>query len=132
MAPAGMTLNSHWLAEDQDVLLEPVEDPRAQLHDLLTWYWRGSRQLLHFFPKAAFAYVGQLRKDRNNDAESALRAARTMWEGSPFRPDRAERDDPYYRLAFRDSDPLDAEFTTVAEAVFAPLLALANPAPAAA
>ncbi len=122
MAPAGMTLNSHWLAEDQDVLLEPVEDPRAQLHDLLTWYWRGSRQLLHFFPKAAFAYVGQLRKDRNNDAESALRAARTMWEGSPFSPDRAERDDPYYRLAFRDSDPLDAEFTTVAEAVFAPLL----------
>lgn len=132
MAPAGIALNSHWLAEDREVLLQPVEDSRAQLQVLLGWYWHGSRQLLHFFPKAAFAYVEQLRKDRNNDAESALRAAWAVWEGSSFRPDRAERDDPYYRLAFRASDPLDQEFTTVAEAVFAPLLALARPTPAAA
>lgn len=132
MAPAGIALNSHWLAEDQEVRLPPVEDPRVQLQVLLGWYWHGSRQLLHFFPKAAVAYVEQLRKERNNDAESALRAARTVWEGNPFRPGRAERDDPYYRLAFRASDPLDQEFTTVAQAVFAPLLALAlaHPAPA--
>jgi exodeoxyribonuclease V gamma subunit len=36
---------------------------------------------------------------------------------------RGEAADPYYRLAFRGSDPLDAEFEEIAIAVFDPMRA---------
>lgn len=120
-APVGATLQSRWVAEDKEVLLEPVEDAAAHLRVLLEWYWRGTRRLLHFFPKSALAYVETLRKDRDQDAEKALRAARRQWEGDDFQKVTPEREDVYYQLAFRDTDPLDAEFEAVAMAVFGPL-----------
>jgi exodeoxyribonuclease V gamma subunit len=118
-APAGVALQSHWVAEDKDVILEPVEQPELQFRALLELYWEGSRRLLHFFPKSALAYVERFRKEQ--DADKALRAARGAWEGDEFRQGFAERDDPYYRLAYRDTDPLDAEFAALAAAVFDPL-----------
>ncbi len=120
-APAGVALQSHWVAEDKDVILEPVEQPELQFRALLELYWEGSRRLLHFFPKSALAYVERFRKEQ--DADKALRAARGAWEGDEFRQGFAERDDPYYRLAYRDTDPLDAEFAALAAAVFEPLFA---------
>ena len=108
-------------AEDKDVILEPVEQPELQFRALLELYWEGSRRLLHFFPKSALAYVERFRKEQ--DADKALRAARGAWEGDEFRQGFAERDDPYYRLAYRDTDPLDAEFAALAAAVFEPLFA---------
>lgn len=120
-APAGMALQSRWVAEDQEVLLEPVEEAAAHLRALLEWYWQGTRRLLHFFPRSALVYVETLRKDRDQDAEKALRAARRQWEGDDFQKVTPEREDVYYHLAFRDTDPLDAEFEAVAMAVFGPL-----------
>ena len=120
-APAGMTLQSRWVAEDKEVLLEPVEDAAAHLRALLQWYWRGTRRLLHFFPKSALAYVETLRKDKNQDTDKALRAAQRRWEGGDFEKVTPEREDVYYQLAFRDTDPLDAEFEAVAMAVFMPI-----------
>ncbi|MEI2782108.1 MAG: exodeoxyribonuclease V subunit gamma [Candidatus Competibacter sp.] len=120
-APAGVALQSHWVAEDKDVILEPVEQPELQFRALLELYWEGSRRLLHFFPKSALAYVERFRKEQ--DADKALRAAGGAWEGDEFRQGFAERDDPYYRLAYRDTDPLDAEFAALAAAVFEPLFA---------
>lgn len=120
-APVGATLQSRWVAEDKEVLLEPVEDAAAHLRVLLEWYWRGTRRLLHFFPKSALAYVETLRKDGNQDTDKALRAARNQWQGGDFQQAAPEREDVYYQLAFRDTDPLDAEFEAVAMAVFGPL-----------
>ncbi|MDS4040530.1 MAG: exodeoxyribonuclease V subunit gamma [Candidatus Competibacter sp.] len=120
-APEGVALQSHWVAEDKDVLLDPAEDPERQIRALLELYWRGMRRLLHFFPKSALAYVERLRKDR--DGDKALRAARTEWEGSEHRESRPEREDAYYQLAFRDTDPLDKEFVELATVVFEPLFA---------
>jgi exodeoxyribonuclease V gamma subunit len=122
-APAGMTLQSRWVAEDQEVLLEPVEEAAAHLRALLEWYWRGTRRLLHFFPKSALAYVETLRKDKNQDLDKALRAARRQWEGDDFQQGAPERENIYYQLAFRDADPLDGEFVELALAVFMPLFA---------
>jgi exodeoxyribonuclease V gamma subunit len=122
-APAGMTLQSRWVAEDQEVPLEPVEEAAAHLRALLEWYWRGTRRLLHFFPKSALAYVETLRKDKNQDLDKALRAARRQWEGDDFQQGAPERENIYYQLAFRDADPLDGEFVELALAVFMPLFA---------
>ncbi|MCC8987326.1 MAG: exodeoxyribonuclease V subunit gamma [Candidatus Contendobacter sp.] len=119
--PDGMTPQSHWVAEDREVLLEPVEEAAAHLQALLEIYWQGTQRLLHFFPKSALVYSDTLRQDKNQDADKALRAARRAWEGSDYGYNRAERDDAYYQLAFRETDPLDAEFVELALAVFAPL-----------
>jgi hypothetical protein len=45
-----------------------------------------------------------------------------VWES--WDQHRGEDADAYYKLAFRENDPLDHEFTQVAEAVFGPLLAV--------
>jgi exodeoxyribonuclease V gamma subunit len=120
-APEGVAPQSHWVAEDKDVLLEPVEDPERLIRALLALYWQGTRRLLHFFPKSARVYVERLRKDR--DGDRALRAARSEWEGSEHGESRPEREDAYYQLAFRDTNPLDEEFVESATAVFEPLFA---------
>ena len=119
VAPEGVIPQSHWVAEDKDVILDPVEQPELQFRALLELYWEGSRRLLHFFPKSALAYVERFHADQ--DADKALWSARKAWEGDEFRRSKAERDDAYYRLAFRDTDPLDAEFARLAAAVFEPL-----------
>jgi len=122
VAPAGVALQSHWVAEDQDVVLNRVANPEQHLRALLELYWRGSRQLLHFFPKSALAYVERFRKEQ--DADKALWAAHRAWEGDEYREGSAEREDAYYQLAFRDTEPLDAEFVELAMAVFEPVFAL--------
>jgi len=121
LAPPGVALQSHWIAEDKEVILEPVAEAEPLLRGLLDLYWDGSRRLVHFFPKSALAYVLQLRKEPNVD--KAMRAAHMAWEGSEYREGSAERDNPYYQLAFRDADPLDQKFEALASAVFGPLFA---------
>jgi exodeoxyribonuclease V gamma subunit len=120
-APAGAAWTSHWVAEDRDVLLEPVADPAAHLAALLDLYWQGTRRVLHFFPKSALVYVEKQRAGQGED--EALRTARQTWEGSDFQTTPPESTDVYYQMAFRDTDPLDAEFTATAATVFAPLFA---------
>jgi exodeoxyribonuclease V gamma subunit len=118
-APEGVALQSHWVAEDKDVILEPVENPALLLRALLDLYWQGTRRLLHFFPKSALAYVEKLQQGKTG--EEALRAARLAWEGSDFQSFPPESADTYYQLAFQDADPLDAEFMDVAQRVFIPV-----------
>ncbi|MBK8750496.1 MAG: exodeoxyribonuclease V subunit gamma [Candidatus Competibacteraceae bacterium] len=119
MAPEGVALQSHWVAEDKDVILEPVENPTMLLRALLDLYWQGTRRLLHFFPKSALAYVEKLQQGKTG--EEALRAARLTWEGNDFQSFPPESTNTYYQLAFQDTDPLDAEFMDVAQMVFMPI-----------
>lgn len=53
--------------------------------------------------------------------EAARSKARLAWEGLDFGP-RGESQDPWYALAFRDRDPLDARFETLAETLLGPAL----------
>ncbi|MCB1918397.1 MAG: exodeoxyribonuclease V subunit gamma [Candidatus Competibacteraceae bacterium] len=124
-APEGVARQSHWVAEDQDVVLDALEHPQALLKTLLDLYWQGSCRLLPFFPKSALAYVESFRKAQEKgkeaDPDKALWAARQVWEGSEQQASLAERRDAYYQLAFGDVDPLDSTFTAMAMAVFGSL-----------
>jgi exodeoxyribonuclease V gamma subunit len=115
LAPDMLQLQSLWLGEKEMLALRPVEAPQACLHDLLTWYWRGLCRPLPFFPNSAFAYADAQRQGKPDP----LGVARSTWEGSEW--SRGEAADPYYQLTFRDDDPLDEAFKTVASAVFLPL-----------
>ena len=116
---------SRWIGEgrDQQVMLEPLSNAADLLTGLLDIYWQGTQRLLHFFPKSALSYIEKMRK-KDGTAEKALQAARSTWQGSEWKQDFPERDNPYYRLAFGDCDPLDAEFAQLAMSVWGPLFAL--------
>ena len=78
------------------------------------------RRPLHFYPRAASAYVA---------SNGTLAEARRVWHSHPQHPYGEDRD-PAYRLALRGvADPLDAEFEDTARAVFGPLYADLTPEP---
>jgi exodeoxyribonuclease V gamma subunit len=112
-APAGVGRISRCVTQQCVLTFRPVEDARERLAELLGLYWRGLHLPLHFFPRSAWA-----RAKGKSDSQ-----VRTVWEGSKYEDDaRGERDDPYYQLAFRGTDPLDAEFEAATRTMFAPML----------
>jgi exodeoxyribonuclease V gamma subunit len=104
----------------QDVrLMAKVEDPRPRLADLLHLYEEGRRRPLPFFPDLSLVYCERLRSGRT-DERAALESVRRQWRGSDFRPGASE--DPYHRLGFSGTDPIDKHFQRTAQTVFLPLL----------
>ena len=118
-APTGINPISHWLGQDQEVILQPMTAPQAQkyLTTLLELYWQGLSQPLRFFPKSAFAYQDALRNKKSR-TPAAIKARQT-WEGNDLYP--GEADDPYYQLAFRGQQPLDATFEALSITILDPL-----------
>ena len=109
-APAGVALRTRWLASDGEFAFAACDDAAARLRELLALYRRGLERPLHFFVRSAWQYV-----------DAGLRAARKAWHPTLYQP-FAEGADPAYRLALRGvDDPLDAEFVSLAQAVFGPL-----------
>jgi exodeoxyribonuclease V gamma subunit len=96
----------------------PLEDARAELKKLLSYYLEGITAPLRFFPQTSAKYAERF--IRNRRSEDALRAARIDWEGSDF--SRGERDDPYCKLCFNLIDPLDDSFASTAVDIFEPLI----------
>jgi exodeoxyribonuclease V gamma subunit len=114
LRPSDVTPVSRLFTDDEEIVLSPVPNPEPHLNQLLELYWEGLTRPLHFFPRSAWQYV--------THGESA---ARRVWEGSDF--SRGERDEPYFQLAFRGHDPLDAEFASLASGVLRPVLACRQP-----
>ena len=98
----------------------PVENGAGLLVGLLERYWEGLQRPLPFFPRSSWAYA-RLVLERGSPEGEALRKASEIWVGDDYR--RGEREDPYYHLCFRDTDPLDDEFQRLATDLFEPLLA---------
>jgi exodeoxyribonuclease V gamma subunit len=96
-----------------------IEECREILEALVARYWEGLCHPVHFFPAASFEYATKVANPVT--AERALDAARSKWEGNDFVPGEAA--DPYYRLCFKNVDPLDEIFAALALEVFEPLLA---------
>jgi exodeoxyribonuclease V gamma subunit len=67
---------------------------------MLSRYWQGLTMPLKFFPKSSLAYLHK----------GSFEAAHKVWKHG----DHPESGDPYYRLVFGGSDPLDAEFAEIA------------------
>ena len=96
----------------------PVADSEKILRSLLDIYWRGLSTPLPFIPEASWAYMERIRQGK--PPEDARSAAQRQWHGNDFYP--GEKNDPYYRTCFQESDPLDFEaFSELAFVVFAPL-----------
>ena len=119
LAPAGIGRTSRCVTQECVLTFSPVEDARARLVELAELYWAGQRRAIHFFPRSAWAYASS----SENDIGSRVRS---VWQGSEHDEDatsRAERNDPYYELAFRGTDPLDEDFKAAARTVFGSMLA---------
>ena len=98
----------------------PQEESRDLLGNLLKTYWRGLLRPVHLFPRASWAYAEGLLQGKKPE-EKALNRARSTWTGNDY--SQGECEDAYYRLCFRDRDPLDSEFQEIATETFGPLLA---------
>jgi exodeoxyribonuclease V gamma subunit len=84
------------------------------LRSLLEIYRTGLIAPVHFFPKAAWA----LKEPGGSTAK-----ARSKWIAT-HHSGHGEQTDAAYRLALRGlGDPLDGEFTKLADAVFGPAVA---------
>lgn len=103
------------LGRKDSCMLQPVEDAREILDDLVRLYVFGRTRPLPFFPAASMAWAEAVRKGKGGEMEKARR----KWEGGWNFP--GEMEDAYNRLCFRD-DPLDEEFEELAERVFGVLL----------
>jgi exodeoxyribonuclease V gamma subunit len=117
--PDGAAGESLWLGEECEIHILPVADADKRLRCLADIYWAGLSRIIPLFSESSYAYAAKYHKDANR--EVALKEARKAWEENEY-TGRGEEADPYHRLAFRGRDPLDAEFTALAEAVFLPLL----------
>jgi len=119
---SGRPLATTLLGKDGAMTFTPLSIDAAQrcLDELVALYQQGWQQPLPFFPQSAYAYALALKKD--GDEEKALAAARKVWVKDEHNPASAEEDDPYYRLAFPDDDPLNANFMALAGEIFTPLL----------
>ena len=106
------------LAKEAGWSFRPVANVSEIFNQLLNYYWEGLREPLPFFPQSAHAFAE--RRHQGRKEEDALYAARKAWEGD--RQSRGEVDDPYCQLNWGKVDALDERFTTLALAIFGPLL----------
>jgi exodeoxyribonuclease V gamma subunit len=107
------------ICKDAAWIFGPIENYRDTLKSLLTLYWQGLSEALHFFPESSYEFVQQLLlKDRS--PQKALRLAQQKWNGTDYY--RGESEDPYYHLCFRRTDPIGDSFQKIAKKVFGPIL----------
>jgi len=114
---------AHWrsayYAQDEEWHFSAVEDAVVPLQMLLDLYRRNLERPLPFFPQTSLAYAQALIKD--NDEAKAIKAAHAVWNSNDR--NRGEREDPYYRVAFRGVEPLTSpEFADLALAIYRPYL----------
>jgi exodeoxyribonuclease V gamma subunit len=97
----------------------PVENSKEILGPLLQKYWQGLIKPLHFFPETSWDYL-QACVVKSKPVAEGLRQAQKTWEGNEY--ESGDGQDPYYRLCFEGTDPLDGEFQELAGEVLGPLL----------
>jgi exodeoxyribonuclease V gamma subunit len=111
--PASVKGDTRVVAQDAMLAFGPVDDARERLRELLELYCAGLREPLHFFPKTSCEYT---------KSWEITDKVQNAWYGNEF--GAGERDEsPYYRLAFRSGNPLDADFERVTRLVLMPLYA---------
>jgi len=111
--------NSLLVCKDSIWAFDPVAGVTEILEYLLSLFWKGMSQPLKFFPESSYDYAQRIWNKKQTKAV-ALNAAQRKWLGSEFA--RGESEDPYYNLCFKNIDPVDQEFQSIAENVFTPLL----------
>ena len=96
----------------------PVQNAEAIIEELLMVYLKGMINVICFIPDTSLKYAEQILL-KGKSAEEAIRAARTVWEGSDY--GRGESDDRYHQRCFSDRDPLNEAFQQLSVRIFEPL-----------
>ncbi len=109
---------SFLMCKDSTWEFGPINYSIDILEYLLTLYWKGMSEPLHFFPESSFEYAQKL-LEKKRSHRAALNSAQKKWIGNDY--NRGEFEDPYFDLCFSKSDPIDGGFQKIAEEVFAPL-----------
>ena len=118
-ASAGHPRVTIFHSTDATLRFRPVTDAAAVLATLLSFYARGLRAPLPFFPEASWEFAAR-KEGVKSGRTDPRQAARKVWDGGDYL--RGEGDDRWYQLAFRGiDDPLDAEFEEVALAIARPM-----------
>ncbi|MFL9814098.1 exodeoxyribonuclease V subunit gamma [Stutzerimonas sp. VN223-3] len=128
-ATAGIERNSLMLSPAGDWQLGPLANAAQVLEPWLAAYRCAIREPLPLLPRSSHAFAkGYRNPSRGSEPlDTARKRAREAWLGAEFSPIAAESEDPWNALAFRDRDPLDERFETLAEQLIGPALdALAN------
>ena len=114
LTPASPTRHTQLVARDDTYTLQPVDDARELLTDLLACYSTGLAHPLPFFPRSAHAYAFA-------SGDPSL-AAKRCWESSSYV--NGEDTNPWYQLAFRDEwDNLpNDEFVALTERLYRPIV----------
>ena len=121
--PPGCELTSALVGRDVVQHFAAVDQAAETLSAMLELYWRGLSLPLEFFPETSLAFVeAELKQRRGEARKEPLLAALQVWEGDSFGHTRAEKEDGYFDLCFRNAEPLNAEFEQTARAVFGLLL----------
>ncbi|MCB9885198.1 MAG: exodeoxyribonuclease V subunit gamma [Planctomycetes bacterium] len=119
------------LAKDYTLHLPELDPPRALAHleVLLAGYRQGAHAPLPFFEKSSYEYAERLHD--NDDAATALRAARKKWLPDTSDFPTSDSEDEAVALAMRGHDALQLDgFARWAEAIWGPFLPLAKEDPA--
>jgi exodeoxyribonuclease V gamma subunit len=107
---------SIYMGEDMTCRYPPLADPEENLAKLLAIYWEGLHRPLRFFPRTSAAHAEAIFNGK--DKAAAMSAALGKWDGYMEK----EREDPYFRICFPDTDPLDEAFRELSLGVFIPIL----------
>ncbi len=121
-ATPGIERHSLMLSPAGDWQLAPLTNAAELLEPWLVAYRSAIREPLPLLPRSSQAFARGYRKPSRGSEplDCARKRAREAWLGAEFSPIAAETEDPWNRLAFRDRDPLDERFETLAEQLIGP------------
>ena len=123
-ATPGIERHSLMLSPAGDWQLGPLANAAELLEPWLVAYRSAIREPLPLLPRSSQAFARGYRKPSRGSEplDCARKRAREAWLGAEFSPIAAEAEDPWNALAFRDRDPLDERFETLAEQLIGPAL----------
>ena len=123
-ATSGIERSSLMLSPAGDWQLGPLANATELLEPWLAAYRSAICEPLSLLPRSSHAFAKGYRKPARGSEplDCGRKRAREAWLGAEFSPIAAEAEDPWNALAFRDRDPLDQRFETLAQELIGPAL----------
>ena len=114
----GTARNTFLAGKDKIYQYLPVSQSSTYLEQLLSMFWQGLSEPLHFFPRSSFVFAREVYKGKGE--QEALLKAINEWEGTVFNK-VAEKNDPYNSLCFKNMDLANTLFMNQSKKIFLPV-----------